>query len=112
MPGSIFSANCAPWNNGAASWLKQLSIKQVRIKHETHLQGLGSSQLRRPLRLQCRPTNKGEMPDVDVTANGGQMPEYDVDAPEVKVGTENKTVQVPTVDVESAKDDSQKMIDG
>jgi hypothetical protein len=53
-------------------------------------------------------TKKGEMPDVDVTANGGQMPEYDVDAPEVKVGTENKTVQVPTVDVESAKDDSKK----
>lgn len=53
-------------------------------------------------------TKKGELPDVDVTANGGSLPEYDVDAPEVKVGTENKTVEVPTVDIESAKDDSKE----
>ena len=53
-------------------------------------------------------TKKGELPEVDVTANGGQMPEFDVDAAEVKVGTENKTVQVPTVDVDLPKDDSKE----
>jgi len=45
-------------------------------------------------------TKEGEVPDVDVNVSGGQLPEYNVDAPEVTVGTENKVVQVPTVDVE------------
>ena len=45
-------------------------------------------------------TKEGELPDVDVNATGGQLPEYNVDAPEVTVGTENKVVEVPTVDVE------------
>ena len=53
-------------------------------------------------------TKEGEMPDVDVSANGGQMPEFDVDAAEVKVGTENKTVEVPTVEVDPPKDDAKE----
>lgn len=50
-------------------------------------------------------TKKGEMPDVDVNASGGQLPEYNVEGPSVNVGTENKTVQVPTVDVDPPKSD-------
>ncbi len=50
-------------------------------------------------------TKEGEMPDVDVNASGGQLPEYNVEGPSVNVGTENKTVQVPTVDVDPPKDD-------
>lgn len=50
-------------------------------------------------------TKEGEMPDVDVNASGGQLPEYNVEGPSVNVGTENKTVEVPTVDVEPAKED-------
>ena len=53
-------------------------------------------------------TKEGEMPDVDVNASGGQLPEFDVDAPEVTVGTENKTVQVPTVDVDAPADDNKE----
>jgi hypothetical protein len=49
-------------------------------------------------------TREGELPDVDVNATGGQLPEYNVDAPEVTVGTENRVVEVPTVDVEPAGD--------
>jgi hypothetical protein len=45
------------------------------------------------------------MPDVDVNASGGQLPEYNVEGPSVNVGTENKTVEVPTVDVDPAKED-------
>ena len=45
-------------------------------------------------------TKEGEMPDVDVNASGGQLPEFNVEGPTVNVGTENKTVQVPTVDVD------------
>ena len=47
-------------------------------------------------------TKEGEMPDVNVTTTGGQLPEYNVQTPEVTVGTENKTVEVPTVEVTPA----------
>jgi hypothetical protein len=49
-------------------------------------------------------TKEGKMPDVDVNATGGQLPEFNVTGPEVNVGTENVTVQVPTVDVDVPKD--------
>lgn len=42
-------------------------------------------------------TQEGEMPEVEVT--GGQMPEYDVETADVEVGTEEKTIEVPDVDV-------------
>lgn len=45
-------------------------------------------------------TKEGEMPDVDVNASGGQLPEFNVEGPTVNVGTENKTVEVPTIDVD------------
>jgi uncharacterized lipoprotein len=45
-------------------------------------------------------TQEGEMPDVDVNATGGELPEFNVEGPTVNVGTENKTVEVPTVDVD------------
>ncbi len=45
-------------------------------------------------------TKEGDMPDIDV--EGGNLPEYDVDAPDVDVGTETTTVEVPTMDVEEA----------
>lgn len=44
-------------------------------------------------------TEEGEMPDVDVEAEGGNLPEYDVDTPDVDVGTEERTITVPDVDV-------------
>jgi uncharacterized lipoprotein len=44
-------------------------------------------------------TKEGKLPDVDVNASGGQLPEFNVEGPEVNVGTENKTIEVPTVDV-------------
>ncbi len=49
-------------------------------------------------------TEEGEMPEVDVDAEGGNMPEYDVDTADVEVGTEEQTVEVPTVDVEMPED--------
>lgn len=45
-------------------------------------------------------TEEGEMPDVDVSAESGDMPEYDVDTADVDVETEEKTVEVPVVDVD------------
>jgi hypothetical protein len=49
-------------------------------------------------------TKEGDMPDVDVNASGGELPEFNVTGPEVNVGTENKTVEVPTLDVDVPKD--------
>ena len=44
-------------------------------------------------------TKNGQMPEVDVNVSGGQLPEYNVTGPEVNVGMENRTIQVPDVDV-------------
>lgn len=47
-----------------------------------------------------RQTEEGDLPDVDVSAEGGKLPEYDVDAADVDVKTEKREVEVPTdVDV-------------
>ncbi len=53
-------------------------------------------------------TKEGSLPEVEVNASGGQMPEFDVDAPSVNVGTETRTIEVPTVDVDSPKDDQKE----
>ena len=47
-------------------------------------------------------TKEAELPEVEV--KGGQMPEYDVEPAEVEVGTEKKTIEVPTVDVKGPND--------
>ncbi|HYJ84099.1 MAG TPA: hypothetical protein VEW26_14800 [Allosphingosinicella sp.] len=54
-------------------------------------------------------TKNGQLPDVDVDVNatGGQLPEFNVTPPEVSVGTENKTVQVPDVDVKVPAENAQ-----
>jgi len=47
-------------------------------------------------------TEEGDMPEVDMQVDGGEMPEFDVDTADVEVGTEEATIEVPTVDVEEA----------
>ena len=47
-------------------------------------------------------TEEGALPDVDV--DGGNLPEYDVEGPDVDVGTETRTVEVPTLDVDGPDD--------
>lgn len=51
-------------------------------------------------------TKEAKLPDVDVDVNasGGQLPEFNVQGPDIKVGTENRTVEVPTVDIDPPKD--------
>ncbi|MDQ3204929.1 MAG: hypothetical protein M3Q40_00115 [Pseudomonadota bacterium] len=45
-------------------------------------------------------TQEGELPEVDVNAQGGQMPAYDVETADVDVGTRTETIEVPTMDVQ------------
>ena len=52
-------------------------------------------------------TKNGQLPDVDVNVTGGQAPEFNVTGPEVNVGMENKTVQVPDVDVKVPAENAQ-----
>jgi hypothetical protein len=52
-------------------------------------------------------TKNAQLPDVDVNATGGQLPEFNVTTPEVSVGTENRTVQVPDVDVKVPAENAQ-----
>ncbi len=47
-------------------------------------------------------TQEGEMPEVEVTSEGGQLPEYDVETAEVEMGTETRTIEVPTAEIKSA----------
>jgi len=47
-------------------------------------------------------TQEGEMPKVEVTSEGGQLPKYDVETPEVEMGTETRTIEVPTAEIKSA----------
>jgi hypothetical protein len=50
-------------------------------------------------------TEEGELPNVDVNAEGGQMPEYDVDAADIEVGTETKEIEVPDIDIQTPEED-------
>ncbi len=45
-------------------------------------------------------TEEAELPAVDVEE--GNMPEFDADVADVDVGTEEATVEVPTIDVDEA----------
>lgn len=50
----------------------------------------------------------GDMPsvDVDVTGDAGELPDVEVRGPEVETGTEEVTVEVPTVSVDLPEDDA------
>jgi hypothetical protein len=52
-------------------------------------------------------TKNAQLPDVDVNVTGGQAPEFNVTPPEVTVGTENRTVEVPDVDVKVPAENEQ-----
>lgn len=49
-------------------------------------------------------TRTAKLPDVKVETSGGQTPAFDVDTAKIDVGTEKKTIEVPTVSMEKAKD--------
>ncbi|RZA29359.1 MAG: hypothetical protein EOP92_37335 [Lysobacteraceae bacterium] len=60
---------------------------------------------------QVEKTQEGELPDVEVKAQGGQLPKYDVETPEVDVGTKTVEVEVPTATVEMPDDPDSKVTD-
>ncbi|MDY8109652.1 hypothetical protein U0C82_10935 [Fulvimarina sp. 2208YS6-2-32] len=48
-------------------------------------------------------TQEGSLPEVNV--EGGELPEADVQTGDVNVGSEERTVEVPTIDIEPAPED-------
>lgn len=52
-------------------------------------------------------TKNAQLPDVDLNVSGGQAPEFNVTGPEINVGMENKTIQVPDVDVKVPAENAQ-----
>lgn len=51
-------------------------------------------------------TQEGKLPKVE--AEGGQLPKYDVQTGDVDVGTEEKTITVPDVDVTTPGEENQE----
>lgn len=51
-------------------------------------------------------TEQGSLPDVDVTVEGGSMPETEIEAGDIETGTEEVTVTVPTIEVESPEENA------
>ncbi|SFS21229.1 hypothetical protein [Yoonia litorea] len=55
-------------------------------------------------------TEEGSLPEVDLSVEGGNMPEFDAEVGDIETGTEEVTMEVPTIELESpeeaASDDS------
>lgn len=52
--------------------------------------------------IDINPTAETRMPDVSLKTSGGQALVFDVDTATIDLGTEEKTIEVPTVDVKMA----------
>lgn len=48
----------------------------------------------------------GSAPDVDVSVEGGEMPEINAEVGDIETGTEEVTVTVPTVDVQTPEEEN------
>lgn len=48
-------------------------------------------------------TQEGSLPEVEVS--GGELPEFDVEAGDVEVGSTERTVTLPTIDIESPEEE-------
>ncbi|AHD02517.1 hypothetical protein [Leisingera methylohalidivorans] len=51
-------------------------------------------------------TQETRLPDVDVSVEGGQLPEFNAEVGDIEAGTEEVTVTVPTIDIQSPEEDA------
>ena len=49
-------------------------------------------------------TEEGSLPDIDVSMEGGNMPEFEAEVGEIETGTEEVTLEVPTIDIQSPEE--------
>ena len=50
-------------------------------------------------------TEEASLPDVDISVEGGNLPEFETKVGDIETGSEEVTVTVPTIDVESPEED-------
>lgn len=50
-------------------------------------------------------TQEASLPDVDVSVEGGNMPAFDAEVGDIETGTEQITMEVPTIEFESPEED-------
>jgi len=51
-------------------------------------------------------TEEASLPDVDVSVEGGNLPEFQADIGDIEVGTEEVTMDVPIIDLQSPEEDA------
>ncbi len=49
-------------------------------------------------------TEEAALPDVDVSVEGGNLPTFDAEVGDIDVGTEEITLDVPTIDLQSPEE--------
>lgn len=51
-------------------------------------------------------TEEASLPDVDLTVEGGNLPEFDAEVGDIETGTEEVTMEVPTIEFQSPEEDA------
>lgn len=51
-------------------------------------------------------TEEASLPDVELSVEGGNMPAFDAEVGDIETGTEEVTMEVPTIEIESPEEDS------
>ncbi|SHH15874.1 hypothetical protein [Marivita hallyeonensis] len=50
-------------------------------------------------------TEEASLPNVELNVEGGNLPEYNAEVGDIETGTEEVTVTVPTIEIESPEED-------
>lgn len=51
-------------------------------------------------------TEEASLPDVELSVEGGNLPEFDAEVGDIETGTEEVTLEVPTIEIQSPEEDA------
>ncbi|ABG32040.1 hypothetical protein CEP88_02305 [Roseobacter denitrificans] len=51
-------------------------------------------------------TEEASLPEVDLSIEGGNVPEFDVQTGDIELGTEEVTMEVPKIEIETPEEDN------
>ncbi len=51
-------------------------------------------------------TEEGSLPNVELSVEGGNMPAFDAEVGDIETGTEEVTLEVPTIEFQSPEEDA------
>ena len=52
-------------------------------------------------------TEEASLPDVELSVEGGNLPEFEAEVGDIETGTEEVTMEVPTIEFQSPEEDAQ-----